>query len=182
MKILRVFSIAALTFALYGLTGCGRAATEKSPDVAGAVRQSLDQANLKDISVSQDRDKGVVTLTGHVPSEDAKNQAENIAKSAAAGQVVANEIAVVPPDDAKIAKTVNSDLDAAIEKDLDATLVSNHLNRLVKYDVKNRVVTLKGSVDSEGQRGQAAKLAAGVPNVSQVVNEIQLKNQKATSN
>ncbi len=109
MKTLRVFSIIGLTFALYGLTGCTR--TQKSPDVAGAVRQGLDQANLKDISVSQDREKGVVTLTGHVPSEDAKSQAENIAKSAAGGEVVANEIAVVAPDDAKTVKKVNSDLD-----------------------------------------------------------------------
>jgi osmotically-inducible protein OsmY len=163
------------------MTGCTKA-SEKSPDVAGAVRQSLDQANLNDISVSQDRDKGIVTLTGHVPSDDAKNQAENIAKSAAAGQVVADEIAVVPPDDAKIAKTVNSDIDKGIEKDLDATLVANRLNRFVKYDVKNRVVTLTGALDSQGERAHAAKLAAGVPNVSQVVNEIQVKDQKATSN
>lgn len=180
MKTLRVFSIIGLTFALYGLTGCTR--TQKSPDVAGAVRQGLDQANLKDISVSQDREKGVVTLTGHVPSEDAKSQAENIAKSAAGGEVVANEIAVVAPDDAKTVKKVNSDLDKAIENNLDATLVANHLKPFLKCDVKNGVVTLKGDVDSQGERAQAAKLAAGVPNVSQVVNEIQVKNQKATSN
>jgi osmotically-inducible protein OsmY len=181
MKMFRVFSIVGLTLAVYALTGCSKA-SEKSPDVAGAVRQSLDQAQFKDVSVSQDRDKGVVTLTGHVLSDDAKNQAENVAKSAAGGEVVANEIAVIPPDDAKIAKTVNSDVDKAIDKNLDAALVANRLDSQVKYDVKNRVVTLKGQVDSQALRGQVAKLAAGVPNVAQVVNEVQVKDQKATSN
>ena len=179
MKVLRVFSIVGLAIGLYTLVGCSR--TEKSPDVTSGVRQSLDQAEFKDVSVSQDRDKGVVTLKGHVPSDDAKNQAEAIAKGAAGGQVVANEIAVIPPDDAKIAKTVNSDLDKAIEKNLDATLVANRF-KAVKYDVKNGVVILKGEVDSQAKRAQAAKLAAGVPNVSQVVNEVQVKDQKATSN
>ena len=181
MKMLRVLAIAGLTVVSYGLTGCTKAA-EKSPDVVGAVRQSLDQAQFKDVSVSQDRDKGVVTLTGHVPSDDAKNQAENIAKSIVGGEVVANQIAVIPPDDAKIAKTVNSDVDKAIEKNLDAALVANRLDSQVKYDVKNRVVMLKGEVDSQGLRAQVAKLAAGVPNVAQVVNEVQVKDQKATSN
>ena len=181
MKTLRVFSIIGLTVAFYGLTGCTRA-SQKSPDVVGAVRQGLDQADLKDISVSQDRDKGVVTLTGHVPTEDAKSQAENIAKTAAGGEVVANEIAVLAPDDAKTVKTVNADTDKGIEHNLDATFVANHLKSLLKYDVKNGVVTLKGDVDSQSERAQAAKLAAGVPNVSQVVNEVQVKNQKATSN
>jgi hypothetical protein len=41
------------------LVGCSTTST-KSPDVSDSIRKSLDQANLKDVSVSQDRDKGVV--------------------------------------------------------------------------------------------------------------------------
>ncbi|MBK5295295.1 MAG: hypothetical protein JJE04_26910 [Acidobacteriia bacterium] len=33
-----------------------------------SIRSSLDQAGFKDVSVKQDRDKGVVTLGGHVPA------------------------------------------------------------------------------------------------------------------
>ena len=36
------------------------------PTFRPATRTSLDQAGFKDVSVSQDRDKGVVTLSGHV--------------------------------------------------------------------------------------------------------------------
>jgi len=141
----------------------------------------LDQADLRDVSVDQDRDKGVVTLGGHVVSEDAKSQAESIAKTMAVGQVVANQVAVIPPGSEKIAKTINSDLDKGIEKNLDAALVASRLDSQVKYDVKNRVVVLKGEVDSQARRLAASKVAASVPNVDQVVNEVQVKNQKATS-
>jgi osmotically-inducible protein OsmY len=68
------------------LWGCS--STTKSPDVSDGIRKSLDQAGLKDVSVSQDRDKGVVTLGGHVPSDGDKSQAESIAKSIVGGQVV----------------------------------------------------------------------------------------------
>ena len=179
MKLL-ISSISGAALVLLTLTGCSRTST-KSPDVSSAIRQSLDQAGLKDVSVNQDRDKGVVTLGGRVASEDAKSQAEGIAKSLAAGQVVADQVAVLPPGSENVAKTVNSDLDKGIEKNLDAALVANRLDSNLKYDVKNGVVVLKGEVDSQARRAEAAKVAAAVPNVEQVVNEVQVKDQKATS-
>jgi hypothetical protein len=75
------------------LVGCSQ--TNKSPDVSDSIRKSLDEANLKTVSVKQDRDKGVVTLGGHVPADVDKTQAESIAKSIAGAQVVADQIAVV---------------------------------------------------------------------------------------
>ncbi len=160
----RVVAILGVLLAVFTGTGCSRPST-KSPDVSAAVRQSLEQAGFKDVSVDQDRDKGVVTLGGHVPSEDAKTQAESIAKTMAAGQVVADQVAVIPPGSEQIAKTVNSDLDKGIEKNLDAVLVANRLDLQLKYDVKNRVVVLKGEVDSQAKRARVATLAASVPNV-----------------
>jgi osmotically-inducible protein OsmY len=164
---------------MVALAGCSSSAT-KSPDVADSIRKSLDGANLKDVSVSQDREKGVVTLGGHVAGDADKSQAESIAKSVAGSQVVANQIAVIPPG-ATEAKKVNSDLDAGIEKNVDAALIQNRLKKGVKYEVKNGVVTLSGEVRSEALRAQAQSVAAAVPNVQQVVNELQVKNQKATS-
>jgi osmotically-inducible protein OsmY len=80
------------------------------------------------------------------------------------------------------AKAVNSDLDkGSIENNLDAALIQNRLNKGVKYDVKNGVVTLTGEVNSQDRRARVEKVASAVPNVQQVVNELQIKNQKATS-
>jgi len=179
VKILKLL-ITLLTLLIVGISvGCS--GTTKSPDVSDSIRKSLDQAGLKDVSVSQDRDKGVVTLGGHVSSDGDKSQAESIAKSIAGGQVVSNQIGVVPPTAASEAKTVNSDLDKGIEKNLDAALIQHRLNKGVKYDVKNGVVTLTGEVNSQARRAQVKNVASAVPNVQQVVNELQVKNQKATS-
>jgi osmotically-inducible protein OsmY len=161
------------------LVGCST--TAKSRDVTEAIRTSLDQAGFKDVTVSQDREKGVVTLGGHVASEGDKVQAESLAKSFAAEQVVANQVAVTPPGAESEAKSVNSELDAGIEHNLNAALITNKLHELVKFDVKNAVVTLTGEVRSTPEREQAEKVASSVPNVKQVVNEMQVKNQKATS-
>src|ERR1700693_71493 len=162
------------------LAGCSQTAS-KSPDVSDSIRKSLDQAGFKDVSVSQDRDKGIVTIGGQVASENDKSQAESLAKSLAGAQVVADQIAVIPVGAEKEAKTVNSDLDKGIEKNLDAALIQNKMHDSVKYEVKSGVVTLTGEVNSQYKRDSAEKVATRVPNVKQVVNDLQVKNQKASS-
>ncbi len=126
-SLLRLLTLAAVT----SLIGCSGGVT-KSPDVTDAVRKALDQANLHDVKVSQDRDKGAVTLTGRVAADSDKAQAGSITKSIAGSQV-ADEIAVIPagPGSSDV-KTVNSDLDKGIEKNLDAALIQNRLNKDVK--------------------------------------------------
>jgi len=173
------FSIGTLVL-LASMAACSDAPT-KSPDVTDNLRRSLDQAGFKDVSVSQDRDKGVVTLTGTTASEADKAQAESIAKSIAGPQVVSDQIAVRPPGEESTAKKVDSDLDKGIEKNFDAVLVRHKLDSVVKYDVKNGVVTLTGHVNSQSRRAMVEKLATGVPNVKQVVNELEVKDQKASS-
>jgi hyperosmotically inducible periplasmic protein len=153
----------------------------KAPDVAGGIKDALKAAGLKDVSVTQDRDKGVVTLKGSVAAAPDKAQAESIARSLAAGQVVGNEIAILPPGGESTAKAINSDLDDGIKKNLDAALIASALKDQVKYDVKNGVVTLTGQVNSQASRGEAQRIATAVPNVQQVVNKLDVKNQKATS-
>ena len=180
MKKLRLCLSLIMLLAVGSLVGCSNASS-KSPDVSDNIRKSLDQAGLKAVSVSQDRDKGVVALSGSVASDADKSQAASIATSIAAGQVVSNQIAVLPPGDKGDTKTVNSDLDKAIGKNLDAALIQNRLHKAVSYDVKNGVVTLTGEVNSPAKRAQAEKVASGVPNVQQVVNELQVKDQKASS-
>ncbi|GAC1701602.1 MAG: hypothetical protein NVS9B4_05200 [Candidatus Acidiferrum sp.] len=177
MKFLRTFMPIALA-SLLGIAGCNN--TAKSPDVEDSIRKSLDQSGYKDVHVSQDRDKGVVTLTGTVATEADKAQAEATAKGVAGNQVVANQLAVRPSGD-DTAKKVDSDLDKAIDSNLDAVLVKHKLNKDVKYDVKNGVVTLKGEVNSQARRASVEQLATKVPNVKQVVNELEVKDQKATS-
>ena len=180
MKKLRLSVAILMQLGVGILAGCSTTST-KSPDVSDGIRKSLDQAGFKDVSVSQDRDKGIVTLSGNVTSENDKSQAESIAKSIAGSQVVADQIAVIPVGVEKEVKAVNSDLDGGIEKNLDAALIQNRMHDTVKYEVKNGVVTLTGEVNSQQKRDHAEKVATRVPNVKQVVNDLQVKNQKASS-
>ena len=170
---------AALAFLLItGGVACNR--TARGPDVEKQINQSLDAAGLRDVKADQDRDKGVVTLKGEVQNEGDKAKAEEIAKSEAAGQVVANEIAVRIPGQESEMKTTDSALDDGIEDNYKAAITRNHLDD-VKYDAKEGVITLSGTVATEAQRQQAEKLAASIPNVKQVVNTIEVSGGKATA-
>jgi len=162
------------------LAGCSTAPA-RAVDITANLRASLDQGGFKDVAVMQDRDKGVVTLVGHVPSDGDKVEAGRVATSLAGNQVVSNQIAVVPPGDASDAKKVNSALDDGIESNLHAALITDKLDDGVKFTVKNHVVTLTGQVNSQAKRAQTEQVAAAVLNVQQVVNELQVKNQKATT-
>lgn len=179
MKTLRKCVTVAVFCGAALAAGCS--SESKSPDVTASIKSGLDSAGYKDVSVSQDRDRGVVTLTGTVASEVDKGQAETIARASAGTQVVADQIAVRPPGGESMAKLVDSDLDKGIEDNLDAALVMNRLNHDVKYDVKRGVVTLSGTVNSPSKRSMAQNVAGGVPNVKQVVNEVEVKGRKATS-
>jgi hyperosmotically inducible periplasmic protein len=180
VKKLKLPVIMLTLLAVGTLAGCSGRAT-KSPDVSDSIRKSLDQAGFKDVTISQDRDKGIVTLGGQVTSESDKSQAESIAKSLAGTQVVADQIAVLPVGLEKEAKAVNSDLDTGIENNLDAALIQNKLHKNVNYKVKSGVVTLTGEVNSQYKRDLAEKVATQVPNVKQVVDDLQVKDRKATS-
>jgi hyperosmotically inducible protein len=155
------------------LTACSTAA--KAPDFTDSIHQALVQGELKDVSVSQDRDKGVVTLSGHVASAADKAQAESIAKAQAPTQIIANQIVVTPPGGESDAKTISSSFDDGIQNTLKAELLKAHADQGVHYAVKAGVVTLTGAVASATLKTKAATIASEVPNVTQVINELTIK-------
>jgi hyperosmotically inducible protein len=153
-----------------------------TPDVKDQVSKALGNAGYKDVKVATNNDKQLVTLTGDVKTQEDKDKAEELAKSAAAGFVVSNEIGVRPEGAERDAKKIDSNVDDAIEKDFKAVIIANRLEKQhIRFDAKNGVLTLKGDVDTPGQRQQVEKLAASVPNVQQVVNELDVKGAKRRS-
>ncbi|HEX3353045.1 MAG TPA: BON domain-containing protein [Terriglobales bacterium] len=150
--------------------GTYRADNQSYKDV---VKQALQQSELQDVTVDEDRDKNTITLGGKVHSEDARQQATEVAKAAAGNRVIANEISVQPVGAESASKDIASDRDTAIEKNYKATLIAKGLDKKhIRFDAKNGVITLKGSVTNPSERRQAEQLAAATPNVRQVVNEI----------
>jgi hyperosmotically inducible protein len=150
------------------------------PDEKSAVTNSLSSNNLSDVNVSQDQQKGVMTLTGDVSSQDQKTQAETLAKQAAPDYTIADEVGVRPSGAESQAKSVASNLDSAIEDNFKAAL-KGHKNlddQSIDYSAKNGTLVLKGTVKTERQKKEAGALAKQVPNVQQVVNEIEVKPGK----
>lgn len=141
-----------------------------------SVKKALEQAELTDVSVAEDRDKNTVTLGGTVHSDDAKAKAADVAKGAAGNRTVVNEVSVQPVGAESDAKSIASNVDEAIEKNYKATLISNGLEKQhIDFKAKNGVLTLKGSVKTVAQRQRAESAAASVPNVQQVLNQINVK-------
>ena len=140
------------------------------------VKKALEQAELKDVTVSEDKDKNTITLGGAVHSDEAKAKAGDVAKATANTRIIANEISVQPVGSESQAKDVASNLDDAIEKDYEAALIASGLDKQhVRFKAKNGVLTLTGSVKNANQRKEAAKLAAGVPHIQQVLNQIEVR-------
>jgi hyperosmotically inducible protein len=163
-----------ITLASLMLTlGCSQRNT--SANVKGDVEQALNQAGLKSVNVTQDRDKGVITLTGDVLTEAGEAESGRDCEINGRSSVVANEIGVRPSGFESEAKKVDSSLDSAIEKNFEALVVGRQLDHDIKYSAKNGVITLSGDVNSIERRNEIEHLAASVPNVKQVVNELQVK-------
>ena len=179
MKKLITIAVVLLTFAFIVACSQQRANT---PDAKPAVQDALKAAGYNNIDVSRDRDKGVITLTGDVPTDADKAKAEQIARNAANGMVVANEIGVRPVGDEDAAKSVDKHMDDAIEDHMKAEIAAHRWeNQHIHFDANNRVLTLTGDVDTAHQRQQVNDVAKKIPGVQQVVNELQVKGEKQSA-
>ncbi|MFZ0746326.1 MAG: BON domain-containing protein [Terracidiphilus sp.] len=164
------------------IAGCHNQASH--PDEKSAVTNSLKNNNLSSVDVSQDRDKGVMTLTGNVNSDDMKTQAETLAKQAAPDYTIADELGVRPAGESN-AGSIASNRDSAIEDNFKASLKEHKAldEQSIHCSAKNGTLVLKGTVKTAAQKREAAALAKRVPDVQQVVNEIEVKPGKhSTSN
>jgi osmotically-inducible protein OsmY len=167
---LKVITIAIATALFLATSACSKQPERTYKD---SVKTALEQADLKDVSVSEDADKNTITLGGTLHSEEAKQRAADVAKANAGARVVANEISVEPVGQESQAKSVESNLDDGIENNYKAALVAKGLDKQhIRFDAKNGVLTLKGKVKNPTLRKEAEQLAQAVPNVQQVVNQI----------
>jgi len=148
----------------------------KGGSEADAVKNALKQADLQEVTVSDEANKNTITLGGTVHSEEAKARAAEVAKSAAGNRQIANEISVQPVGEESNARSIASNRDDAIEDNYKAELLLKHMDKLsIHYKAKNGVLILTGSVKNVGQRQEAQQLASHVADVRQVVNQIEIR-------
>jgi hyperosmotically inducible periplasmic protein len=171
-----IMAVLAVAFLMmFALAACER--DKQHADVKDAVNTAMTRSDLGVVNVSQDRTKGVITLTGDVETPEQKAQAETVAAQAAPGYTIANEIGVRPVGQESQAKAVESNLDDGIESNFKASLKAHKEldNQHISFDAKNGTLVLTGSVKSSTQKNEAQKLAKAVPNVKEVVNEIEVR-------
>jgi len=128
--------------------------------------------------------QGEVTLQGQVPSEEVKAMAGAIALDTAGVKQVHNNLGVNPsaernPETERLRERV-ADLEIK-------TLVNDALSKnadvgekRVETEVKNRMVTLSGSVETANQKYAAEQIAWQVPGVQGVQDNLSTTNAQAT--
>src|SRR5437016_13117759 len=170
---MKAFATLCVLAALLLTVACSRRDNVSYKD---EVKKALEQADLKDVTVSEAKDKNTITLGGTVHSDEAKAKAGDVAKSTANTRIIANEISVQPVGAESAAKDVASNLDEGIEKDYKAALIASGLDKQhVRFKAKNGVLTLTGSVKNGNERQETAKLAAGIPHTQHVLNQIEVR-------
>ena len=124
---------------------------------------------------------GVVTLTGRVPSEDAKSLAGEIARDTVGVSDVKNEITVEPGAQPSSESVHVEDLEIRVAI-LEALAHSRELGgKNIDVKVENRAVTLSGTVETPAQRNGAEQIARAVDGVASVTNNITVTNPQAAT-
>ena len=129
-------------------------------------------------------DKGVATLTGDVATAAQKSEAEKLAKVHGVTRVD-NRIQIDPNEDKSVSDRISKGLSRTGENINDAWILTKvkwfHTGADalkgsdINVDVKDGVVTLKGTVKSEAGRAKAVALAKDTDGVKRVVDQLTIK-------
>jgi len=124
-------------------------------------------------------DKGVVILGGEVKDISHELMAASIADMTPGVRRVESKIKLEKTDSDKSVTASNSDM--RITRDVKIGLLGDEdaSGTTVRVDTNNGVVTLFGSVPSDKERKEAARIAKGVKGVKNVRNEIAIDNTLA---
>jgi osmotically-inducible protein OsmY len=146
------------------------AATTSAVKSALALNKQLSSFDIHVDSINSPGKSGNdVTLTGHVPAEDDKRVAEEIARSTKGVANVVNNLEV----DAKT-QSANAEKQYVPDLEIKAAVLQSILNnpglktQQIKVDVNNGEVKLSGSVQSSAQKAAAESAARSITNVRDV--------------
>lgn len=152
------------------------------------------QLSAANLSVDANVDRNEITLSGTVGSESLRAKAVELAKSAHAGLIVTTKIDVKPGEISRSAytierareersiaqargETIGDSLDDGwIHATLVAQLIGNSTTpeRRINVDVKNNMVTLRGTVETAKQKTEAEELAKSTEGVKGVNNQLKV--------
>ena len=137
-------------------------------------------SNLNSFDINTDVSNQVVTLTGVVSSDVEKALAEELVASLSEVKEVDNKLNVKSTDSENIADTTVATLtDAKITTVVKTRLLmSEHVSGTgIEVDTDNNVVKLAGYVDSDAAHDLALAIANNTPDVTEVVDELEVKTK-----
>ncbi len=134
---------------------------------------------LAGFDIDVNTSNGIVSLTGRVPSEDAKSLAGEIARDTPSVTDVKNEIAIEPGAQPSSESVHVEDLEIRVAI-LEALSHSRELGgKNIDVKVNDRTVTLSGTVETPAQRNGAEQIARAVDGVAGVTNNLSVTNPQA---
>jgi osmotically-inducible protein OsmY len=138
-----------------------------------AVKMSL-LANSKTpgFDINVDTEAGRVTLFGVVDSQEAKKAAGAEAAKVDGVTGVANELQVVAPGQQETVAANDETIDAAVSKRLDANARLEGSD--IEIDVKNGIVHLSGTVNSQSDRITALTMTRSTQGVRGLVDDLRI--------
>ncbi len=188
---------------LLGSWGCSNRGTQVTSaasitdsDLRHMVQAKLESdPQLAQIDVDANAEQNQVTLSGSVSSEQARNEAVDLAKSARANMLVNDKIDVKPAEISRTdytedmaretreqAKSLGNKIgqsldDAWLYSKIETKFAADSLAPAFKInvDVDKDVVTLRGTVETEAAKQRAEEIAQQTEGVHRVVNLLKVK-------
>jgi len=179
MKVRNVFSLVALVTGLCFVTACGTTDT----GITTAVKSKfVADETVKSAQIEVATKDGVVTLTGNVDNEAAKNRAIQIAKATTGVVSVVDMISArqasgdgdAPDPNRTVGEVIT---DAGITMSVKTQLLDDPLVKGLKIDVDTRdaVVFLTGSVGTDAEKNKAIQLAKDTKGVKDVKSNLTIQ-------
>ena len=196
---MRILSTVSITGILL-LAGCSTNRTSSvessNSDIERSIKTQLSSdPGLQGIAVDARADKNEVTLSGTVPSEELRTRAVDVAKSGRPDLIVTDKIDVQPREVSRseytdeMARTAREKTkklgdqlgdsldDAWIHAKIQAKLIDNPdtPSREINIDVINKVVTLRGQVNTINAKDEAERTARQTQGVKRVNNLLKVQ-------
>ncbi|WP_130831742.1 molecular chaperone OsmY [[Erwinia] mediterraneensis] len=148
---------------------------DDSAVTAKAKAALVDDETIKSTDISVETEKGVVTLSGFVSSQDQAEKAVALVKKVEGVKSVNDKMHV--KDEQKQSAKDYAD-DAATTSKIKAKFLTDDIvpSRNVKVETTNGVVQLSGTVENQAQSERAESIAKSIEGVKSVKNDLTVKS------
>ncbi|MGD8205551.1 molecular chaperone OsmY [Pantoea sp. FN0305] len=147
---------------------------DDSAITAKAKAALVDDETIKSTDISVETQKGVVTLSGFVSSQDQAEKAVALVKKVEGVKSVSDKLHVRDSEKQSVSGYAG---DAATTSEIKAKLLADDIvpSRNVKVETTNGVVQLSGTVEKQAQSERAESIAKAIEGVKSVKNDLTVK-------